>query len=180
MTDILHLLWSFRSVQQRMILRDSLLTRQAGRNLEGNQREILNMMGANANSIQNSIPDCLVTIMRGITIWNIFFIEIIFQVVFTPVNQLRRPGTTMEEAAEVQLPAELSELDESRGNNTTVNTIQYSEYTHHQWHNPQPLSPRPQQFVHPARSAIFMAADGHMVNEHNQQVNHLGEPTDQV
>ena len=72
MTDILHLLWSFRSVQQRMILRDSLLTRQAGRNLEGNQREILNMMGANANSIQNMIPDCLVTIMRGITIWNIF------------------------------------------------------------------------------------------------------------
>ena len=96
-----------------------------------------------------------------------FFIEIIFQVVFTPVNQLRRPRTTMEQAAEVQLPADLSELDERRGNNTTVNTIQYSEYTHHQWHNPQPLSPRPQQFVHPARSAIFMAADGHMVNEHN-------------
>ena len=66
------------------------------------------------------------------------------------------------------------------GNNTTVNTIQYSEYTHHQWHNPQPLSPRPQQVVHPARSAIFMAADGHMVNEHNQQVNTLGEATDQV
>ena len=30
MTDILDLLWSFRSVQQRMILRDSLLTRQSG------------------------------------------------------------------------------------------------------------------------------------------------------
>ena len=30
MTEILDLLWSFRSVQQRMILRDSLLTRQAG------------------------------------------------------------------------------------------------------------------------------------------------------
>ena len=30
MTDILNLLWTFRSVQQRMILRDSLLTRQAG------------------------------------------------------------------------------------------------------------------------------------------------------
>ena len=30
MTDILDLLWTFRSVQQRMILRDSLLTRQAG------------------------------------------------------------------------------------------------------------------------------------------------------
>ena len=30
-TEILDLLWSFRSVQQRMILRDSLLTRQAGR-----------------------------------------------------------------------------------------------------------------------------------------------------
>ena len=29
-TDILDLLWTFRSVQQRMILRDSLLTRQAG------------------------------------------------------------------------------------------------------------------------------------------------------
>merc|ERR1712062_439935 len=29
-TKILELLWSFRSVQQRMILRDSLLTRQAG------------------------------------------------------------------------------------------------------------------------------------------------------
>ena len=72
LTEILDLLWSYRSVQQRMILRDSLLTRQAGRNLEGNQREILNMMGANANSIQNMIPDCLVTIMRGITIWNIF------------------------------------------------------------------------------------------------------------
>ena len=30
MTKILDQLWSFRSVQQRMILRDSLLTRQAG------------------------------------------------------------------------------------------------------------------------------------------------------
>ena len=30
MTEILDLLWSFRSVQQRMILRDSLLSRQAG------------------------------------------------------------------------------------------------------------------------------------------------------
>ena len=30
MTEILELLWTFRSVQQRMILRDSLLTRQAG------------------------------------------------------------------------------------------------------------------------------------------------------
>ena len=30
MTEILDLLWTFRSVQQRMILRDSLLTRQAG------------------------------------------------------------------------------------------------------------------------------------------------------
>ena len=30
MTEILDQLWSFRSVQQRMILRDSLLTRQAG------------------------------------------------------------------------------------------------------------------------------------------------------
>ena len=30
MTEILDLLWSFRTVQQRMILRDSLLTRQAG------------------------------------------------------------------------------------------------------------------------------------------------------
>ena len=30
MTEILDLLWRFRSVQQRMILRDSLLTRQAG------------------------------------------------------------------------------------------------------------------------------------------------------
>ena len=30
MTEILKLLWTFRSVQQRMILRDSLLTRQAG------------------------------------------------------------------------------------------------------------------------------------------------------
>ena len=30
LTEILDLLWSFRSVQQRMILRDSLLTRQAG------------------------------------------------------------------------------------------------------------------------------------------------------
>ena len=28
--EILDLLWTFRSVQQRMILRDSLLTRQAG------------------------------------------------------------------------------------------------------------------------------------------------------
>ena len=30
MLEILDLLWSFKSVQQRMILRDSLLTRQAG------------------------------------------------------------------------------------------------------------------------------------------------------
>ena len=30
MTEIQDLLWTFRSVQQRMILRDSLLTRQAG------------------------------------------------------------------------------------------------------------------------------------------------------
>ena len=30
MTEILNLLWTYRSVQQRMILRDSLLTRQAG------------------------------------------------------------------------------------------------------------------------------------------------------
>ena len=30
MTEILDLLWTFRSVRQRMILRDSLLTRQAG------------------------------------------------------------------------------------------------------------------------------------------------------
>ena len=30
MTEIQELLWTFRSVQQRMILRDSLLTRQAG------------------------------------------------------------------------------------------------------------------------------------------------------
>ena len=30
MTEILELLWTFRSVQQRMILHDSLLTRQAG------------------------------------------------------------------------------------------------------------------------------------------------------
>ena len=30
MPEILDLLWTFRSVQQRMILRDSLLTRQAG------------------------------------------------------------------------------------------------------------------------------------------------------
>ena len=30
MREILELLWSFRSVQQRMILSDSLLTRQAG------------------------------------------------------------------------------------------------------------------------------------------------------
>ena len=30
LTEILDLLWTFRSVQQRMILRDSLLTRQAG------------------------------------------------------------------------------------------------------------------------------------------------------
>ena len=30
MTEILDQLWSFRTVQQRMILRDSLLTRQAG------------------------------------------------------------------------------------------------------------------------------------------------------
>ena len=30
MTEILYQLWSFKSVQQRMILRDSLLTRQAG------------------------------------------------------------------------------------------------------------------------------------------------------
>ena len=30
MTEILDLLWTFRSVQQRMILRDSLLARQAG------------------------------------------------------------------------------------------------------------------------------------------------------
>ena len=30
MGDIVDLLWTFRSVQQRMILRDSLLTRQAG------------------------------------------------------------------------------------------------------------------------------------------------------
>ena len=30
MTEILDLLWTFRSVQQRMILRDSVLTRQAG------------------------------------------------------------------------------------------------------------------------------------------------------
>ena len=30
MTEIQDLLWTFRSVQRRMILRDSLLTRQAG------------------------------------------------------------------------------------------------------------------------------------------------------
>ena len=30
MTEVLDLLWTSRSVQQRMILRDSLLTRQAG------------------------------------------------------------------------------------------------------------------------------------------------------
>ena len=30
MTEILYKLWGFRTVQQRMILRDSLLTRQAG------------------------------------------------------------------------------------------------------------------------------------------------------
>ena len=30
MRDTVDLLWTFRSVQQRMILRDSLLTRQAG------------------------------------------------------------------------------------------------------------------------------------------------------
>ena len=30
LTEILDLLWTYRSVQQRMILRDSLLTRQAG------------------------------------------------------------------------------------------------------------------------------------------------------
>ena len=78
-------MWSLTSVQQRMILRDSLLTRD-GRNLEtvarstncssfkifsklksyreGNQREV----GANGSSIQNLIPNCPVMIMRGITI----------------------------------------------------------------------------------------------------------------
>ena len=30
LTEILDLLWTFRTIQQRMILRDSLLTRQAG------------------------------------------------------------------------------------------------------------------------------------------------------
>ena len=66
MTEILDLLWSFRSVQQRMILRDSLLTRQAGSvsSLQSLSRDAV-LLILSTNNTQERLVTTLVDRLEG-------------------------------------------------------------------------------------------------------------------
>ena len=68
MTEILDLLWSFRSVQQRMILRESLLTRQSGSvpSLQSLSRDaVLLILSTNNNNSQERLVTPLVDRLKG-------------------------------------------------------------------------------------------------------------------
>ena len=66
MPQILDLLWTFRSVQQRMILRDSLLTRQAGSvlSLQSLSRDAV-MLILSTNNTQERLVTPLVDRLEG-------------------------------------------------------------------------------------------------------------------
>ena len=66
MPEILDLLWTFRSVQQRMILRDSLLTRQAGSvlSLQSLSRDAM-MLILSTNNTQERLVTTLVDRLEG-------------------------------------------------------------------------------------------------------------------
>ena len=69
MTDILDLLWTFRSVQQRMILPDSLLTRQAGSvpSLQSLSRDAVLLILSTNNSQERLITPLVDRLGQNIT-----------------------------------------------------------------------------------------------------------------
>ena len=69
MPQILELLWTFRSVQQRVILRDSLLTRQAGSvlSLQSLSRDAVLLILSNNNTQERLVTPLVDRLGQNIT-----------------------------------------------------------------------------------------------------------------